>query len=580
MAYDAKDGYVLLFGGSGPSGVGGFLNDTWKFDHGAWTQIHTAVAPSARAGAAIAYDVADGYVLLFGGTQPVSTNDTWEYSGGVWTELHPAVAPPEVSRLSMAYDPETKSAILVLRIHGSSGTTWSFAAGTWTELSANVGTSLADAMTTTYDPAAKSVLFFYSQESFSGSSHMPVLSTFTFEFNGTAWVNVTPTTGSPPWVEFANLAYDSHDGYPLLYLGGEATAWKFASGAWTQISSPILPAGRQDASLAYDPQNDSVILFGGDSGCGPQANVLLRDTWAYSGGVWTMLSNDGTPPAASSPYLADDLTDGYVVLFGGCTDSGELNDTWEFRAGAWTQIHPTVSPPILQGASMAFDPKTGYVVLFGGITTNGGYSNQTWKFSAGEWTNITGPGAPTARFGGSLAYDDATGSLILFGGDRQASDIDEGYLNDTWDFAAGKWTNVTITNSPAESLYAGMAFDVHDDYLILFGAHGNETWKYASGSWTELTPAHAPPVPGPISYDAKLGAIVLFSSSSDEASTWSFSGGQWTELSPSKSPGARESPNLVYDSSDGYILLFGGYGSKGVLGDTWSFAKTTWKAID
>jgi hypothetical protein len=36
MTYDAKDGYALLFGGSGSTGM---LSDTWKFVGGAWKKL-------------------------------------------------------------------------------------------------------------------------------------------------------------------------------------------------------------------------------------------------------------------------------------------------------------------------------------------------------------------------------------------------------------------------------------------------------------------------------------------------------------------------------------------------------------
>jgi len=77
MVYDAKDGYVLLFGGSTNQ------NYTWKFSDGKWTDLNIAVAPPSRAHGGIAYDAADGYVVLFGGSsRNVYYNDTWEYSGG------------------------------------------------------------------------------------------------------------------------------------------------------------------------------------------------------------------------------------------------------------------------------------------------------------------------------------------------------------------------------------------------------------------------------------------------------------------------------------------------------------------
>ncbi|MCI4350986.1 MAG: hypothetical protein L3K15_05685, partial [Thermoplasmata archaeon] len=62
MAYDARDKYVVLFGGFGASVFG----DTWSFSAGIWTQLHPASHPSARYGAVMAFDAKDNYAVLYG----------------------------------------------------------------------------------------------------------------------------------------------------------------------------------------------------------------------------------------------------------------------------------------------------------------------------------------------------------------------------------------------------------------------------------------------------------------------------------------------------------------------------------
>ena len=48
MAYDAADGTVVLFGGQGRSGS---LGDTWTWDGSAWTQAHPSTSPPALSAA-------------------------------------------------------------------------------------------------------------------------------------------------------------------------------------------------------------------------------------------------------------------------------------------------------------------------------------------------------------------------------------------------------------------------------------------------------------------------------------------------------------------------------------------------
>ncbi|MCI4367570.1 MAG: hypothetical protein L3K08_07450, partial [Thermoplasmata archaeon] len=120
MTYDPKDGYVVLFGGSpGWWGVGNDFNDTWTFSAGHWTDLNLSHAPTPRRSAAMAYDAQDGYVVLFGGLKMASSqysdlSDTWKFVGGHWTDLAPKLNLSPVGRdgAQMAYDPGFSATVL------------------------------------------------------------------------------------------------------------------------------------------------------------------------------------------------------------------------------------------------------------------------------------------------------------------------------------------------------------------------------------------------------------------------------------------------------------------------------------
>jgi hypothetical protein len=144
MVDDAADGYVVLFGGchvKTACTTGYFLSDTWRFVGGAWTMLTPAKHPSARGGTMLAYDSADGYVLLFGGcnssncSKPFS--DTWTFSGGAWTHLRPTTHPAARVLGAATFDGKTGYVVLF----GGGGTsfkglndTWTFLAGSWTKV--------------------------------------------------------------------------------------------------------------------------------------------------------------------------------------------------------------------------------------------------------------------------------------------------------------------------------------------------------------------------------------------------------------------------------------------------------------
>jgi Galactose oxidase, central domain len=80
LAFDPHLGRLILFGGS-PFGFPGegALSDTWEFHAGVWTNVTHGAHPSSRSDAVTAYDAADGYLLLFGGETGSGAllGDTW-----------------------------------------------------------------------------------------------------------------------------------------------------------------------------------------------------------------------------------------------------------------------------------------------------------------------------------------------------------------------------------------------------------------------------------------------------------------------------------------------------------------------
>ena len=561
MTYDPADGYVLLFGGYD----GGYLGDTWEFKGGAWTQITQATpVPSPRDGASMVYEEAGGYVLLFGGYNGAYQGDTWAFKGGAWAQLTPLGTPP----------------------------------------SAREGSSM------TYDGGGAYVLLF-------GGFNGAYLGD-TYRFKGGTWTQLTPPGPLPGAREGADLAYEPAGGFALLFGGCDGTylgdTWGFKGGNWTEISpaSPALSA-RRNASMAYDATSGSMLLFGGYNG------TFSGSSWVFNGGKWA-----GIPPVALAPQPREgasmfyDAGDGYVLLFGGF-GGGYLGDTWAFKNASlegWAEA-PGVS--VGYGSAMTFDKADGYTLLFGGLmNTNMG---STWMYKGGAWTKLETPAhgptfqsstcylysggtntsgltpCPSARYGASMTYDPGDGYVLLYGGYNGTN------LGDTWGFKGGLWTQIHVASPPGRS-FASMAYDEADGYVLLFGGNNlsylADTWEYKSGVWTPLTPPSNPTgrFGAGMVFDDAGGYVVLYGgygctstscgAFSDLADTWEFKGGAWTELYLSSYPSERYYLQMVYDQADGYVLLFGGRGCVnspactvfGELGDTWKFQGGTWVQLE
>ncbi|HEY1197844.1 MAG TPA: kelch repeat-containing protein [Thermoplasmata archaeon] len=542
MAYDAKDKAYVLFGGWNPYIQ--VLGDTWELKaNGIWSNVTSGTSPAPRWGAAIAYDAADGYVVLFGGqgsTLSGALADTWKFSGGAWTKLNPTTHPGGVQFGSMTYDAKDGYVVLFGGTNAAGATvrtTWEFKAGIWTQLHPAVSPPTRTESAMAFDAKDNYTVLF------GGTGASAVLGD-TWKFVAGAWTNITPAK-SPPARFWSTMAYSATDSRVVLF-GGEGSnpaflgdTWTFAGGAWTKLASLAHPSKRTLPSMADGPSGGAVTLFGGLTTTG-----VGNDTWKISGKVWTTVLPQAPIPRFDSAMTYDEA-DGYVLLFGGTVGNGiAFGDTWKFVGGVWTHLHPSLSPSPRYEEAMTYDAADGYVVLFGGYGC-GSTCADTWTFVHGTWTDVSVPGAPnhpSQREGAGLAYDYKDGYVVLFGGHNFTVDY-----GDTWAFLGGVWSPLYLTYAPSAREWMEMTYDSEDGYLLMVGGlstvpsvnYLSDTWVYSSGNWTNLTASLSgfPPTYNALSAffdDTYDGYMVLFMASS--GTTYEFDGSSWSVITTSNSP--------------------------------------------
>ncbi len=571
FAYDAADGYELLFGGR--DGTYSALGDTWVFRDGVWNQLHPSPSPPARFGGAMTFDATDGYVLLFGGyTSFGALNDTWAFLGGKWTQLSPPTAPSPRAWSAMAYDSTDGYVVLFGGATGtvSLGDTWKFVGGTWTNLTGSSAPSARDSAGMANDPSDHDVVMFGGEATDSAE----LADTWTFAAG--AWTQVAPVSGAPaPRTAYQSLAYFGDPSPGLLLFGGAnfstgtwlSDTWTYRSGAWTEVRPSVVPPGRANPGLAWDTTTGVDLLTGGIG------TTYFDDTYRWNGMDWALLPPSTVPQPRYDPTLTYDAADHYDVLFGGLSNETSLSqtDTWAYSGGTWTVSNPSVSPGQHRGASMAYDGADQVVVLFGGYSSfNGQTYGDTWEFHAGNWTELNLAVAPPARLGATMAYDSRDGYVVLFGGEANGR-----LLNDTWVFKGGGWSQVTSPVSPPGRMFAAMSDDATDGHSILFGgcsainATGacvevsGDTWAFSSGVWSQLQLPTAPSARAysAMSYDSAGGYAILYggSNGSEASDTWEFSHGAWYRLAPQPNPGPLQAFGLTFDNASNSFLLVGGY---------------------
>ena len=278
---------------------------------------------------------------------------------------------------------------------------------------------------------------------------------------GDVWFNVSSAQlFSPGPLVGATMAYDAVDNYVVLFGGCSATqcpapadTWKYAGGFWTNLGATVgpQPPPRSFATMVYDSRDGYVLLFGGRGASG----APLNDTWSFAGGLWQNLTNATTaPPARYAASMAFDRNDNYVLLFGGCGSAVcPRNDTWQFYGGAWKNLTRSAGtpPPARVGGALAYDAGDVAVVLFGGCGLVCPLGD-TYEFAKGKWTALTPTGPPPARAFATMTYASQENVTYLFGGNAST-----GRLSDAWRFTAGRWVSISGGLGPGPAPRFGQA---------------------------------------------------------------------------------------------------------------------------
>ena len=203
----------------------------------------------------------------------------------------------------------------------------------------------------------------------------------------------------------------------------------------------------------------------------------------------------------------------------------------------------------------------------------------------GVWTSLTATAGtpPPARYAYAMAYDPDLGETILFGGRNAAADP----MGDTWEFSYGTWRNLTplLSLSPSPRAGAEMVYDPALGSLLLYGGHYdgygleyNDTWTFGANGWVQLHPSANPGDRGTTEmvYDSTDGYVLLWelNVSSIPQNYWKFQGGTWTNITSTVTGGL---PNLAIIGSDdpqsGGVLFYGGFNQcTGGLGLTYTYS--------
>jgi hypothetical protein len=571
MAYDSSRDKIILFGGYNDCSTPDAFSDTWEWNGSIWVQLNPFNSPPARYGHAMIYDEARRKIILFGGySSGTYLNDTWEWTGTDWAQLNPIQKPLGRRHHSMGYD--SMRGKIVLFGGEISGNyllqdTWEWDGINWVQIQTINKPSNRCSHTMAYDSSRNKVILFGGYNS--------VINTIfddTWEFNGSDWIQLSPTNKPSGRMRCA-MSYDLiHDKMVLFggwnFGGYLQDIWEWDGTNWVQVQSNNKPSGRYGHTSTYNSKRGIIVLFGGYDN-----DNSLCDVWEWNDINWAKIIIPASPVGRGGHRMAYDSNRGVTVLFGGShyyDGNSREGDTWEWDGNIWKQKY---SGSARSHHAMAYDTERQKVVLFGGYS--GGNNRDTLEWDGIRWIQKATTG-PSARRFHAMVYDETRKKIVLFGG------YGESVLGDTWEWDGISWT-LKSTTGPSGRYHHSMAYDSARQKVVLFGGWGepnvsNDTWEWDGSIW-ELKATTGPSVRAlyAMAYDSNRQRTVLFGGVEQMGNnlndTWEWDGINWIQLSLSDNPPARDNHAMVYDTLRRKIVMFGGAGNSD-YNDTWELGST------
>jgi len=486
-----------------------------------------------------------------------------------------------------------------------------------------------------FDPTSSQMIIFGGQSTDTGAGLNDVWIAATSTTQSDSFTHLIPT-GTAPTGRYGHVAaYDSSSNRMLIFGGAAGAPSLCANDVWildsangrtrnpapnwiAETAAGRVPGARVYAAGAYDPNSNSLIVFGG----GNCSTGFFNDVWVLSnangeGGtpLWTQLATSGAPPAArESASAVYDALNNVLIVYGGDAGGNAFNDVWTLSNAdgsggtpKWSQLSPSgTQPPARTGHTAVYDAVNNRMTIFGGATKSATLTD-SWvlTFANGigspSWVQITTMGtAPSVAYHSSV-YDAHANAMYVFAGSSSAEKLTTNSHAFVLSNANGlaqvqpRW----VLDGPAVRYGQSAFYDTVTNSLFVFGGQHsknnlnfNDYWQ-ASGllgsdklKWNILpTKSVAPSARyGQTGlYDSASDRLMIFGGSATSAGTCmndyrilqhaNTQGGSptWAAITPAGvPPQPRALQASAYDAATNTIMIFGGYNCKTTyFNDVW-----------
>lgn len=358
-------------------------------------------------------------------------------------------------------------------------------AGTWT-IENLPGPGAKGEHMAAYDPVGDRMVMFGNLTPSSGTTGND--ETWILNFEPTPEWTLLNTATKPAGRSTGLMVYDSQHHRMLLFGGYSGDylndVWQLdleSAPTWSQVSTiGATPEGRHHIAGIYDPVDHQLVVIGGYRG-GP----TFDDVWtlALDGSpAWHHVDPSGPqfPPTFGHSAAYDPQEDRILVTGG---DLGA--DVWELRlrpSPVWAKL-PTVGASFSQiyYRSSVFDPVSDRLLMFGGHPANNTLWEVTFTSGAAHWTQLTPVGmAPGHRYLHSAILRSPHGAMVVYGGKDPSSQLtysETAFL--TWAPPRTLTTDPqgqgSIARFPDRSVY-------EEGAIVELTAHPSTGWSF--GGWS------------------------------------------------------------------------------------------------
>ena len=449
--------------------------------------------------------------------------------------------------------------------------------GLWVQ--AELGSQYAHAMT--YDSLRGRVIVQCTPRGAGGSGG-------TWAWDGTDWTRLA-WDGPWPLRTGCRIAYDPNRDRVVLFGGSgkRRDTWEFDGTHWRLVADDG-PPGREDGQLVFFPPRGTTLLLGGFGLTADQAN----DLWEWDGVRWSQLAAANPPPLGENnrPSLAYDSLRQRVLCVPGVY--GTALGTYAFDGAQWTQLTSS-SPFMYSGSFFAYDQARDRAVYVSGQPGFGQFcpsSDKIVEFNGVAWGN-PGPVLGGNRAGAAMAYSAKRQRCVIFGGGNCNAQYSETL----------EWNGTAVTlwpdPRPVWRQTSGATFDAALGKTVVYGGgytvpgvapldmeiYYHDTWEWSPAGWINVTGSSAlDRKRHSMAFDPVQNRTILFGGKQipidDKRYTWSFTG-LWTDLNAS-APDLTFSDNNVYnalshDPGRGRLVLMGPETSTSSTG-VWEWVGDQW----